>query len=432
MVDEVGEGGGRRVRSWRGMRVAATLAVAMMGVIAVAVFGSGSNGRGSVELASFVEKAPEIQLAQSGSSIMGGSSGLQSREVQLDSVKPLLSSLGTSNLAAVSQAIESHRNNKLITLKAVPTQVTLTVPEDVTVQLSSLPGLDKTALASLSQLSQASDEENDRFDTFRKHFNSTQGHLFKKWGYQKGLPGVLPPSLWFLHDGWHKCRTGKSQSPIDIRPGHAKGGTGLEPLKWMCGKEACDKNKGKSTSRQAFDGHAFVVDSFGGDATPNLSGYTLEKMTLHTPSEHTLDGLHYDMEIQLLHRNKAGKVMVVSAFATAGAGNKSPSWLAGLASVVKPCLLAVDVTKCLLSDTPRHLTDSFSFRNVASSLAPLVNHYFSYEGSLTTPPCTEGVLWNVLRTPLSINQDDWTLFSALEGKNDRPTQFLRGRTVRWV
>lgn len=258
---------------------------------------------------SFREKAPTIQLAErrTSTSVFGGLGA--SKSVQLDSVVPLLTGRGTKNLAAVSKALLGPHSVKkadgkatFITLPDVPTEITITAPEDVTIPLGSSDG--------------------DKMAVFKHYFNKTQAHLFEKWGYgQYEQPGVLPPTMWGFKDRWSTCSSGKAQSPINVHGGDR--GTGMDPLLWMCGSKQCNTfNSSVSESMQYYDGHAIAVDSFAGDGNPTLSvgseDYSLEGIQLHTPSEHTLDGTHYDLEVQMKHRSKSGKIMFLSALFQAG------------------------------------------------------------------------------------------------------------------
>lgn len=68
----------------------------------------------------------------------------------------------------------------------------------------------------------------------------------------------------------------------------------------------------------------------------------------------------------------------------------------------------------------------------ANEFVPNFKNYFTYSGSLTTPPCTEGVKWVVLKNPVSIEEEDVAALKALEGKNNRPVQPLNGRVVQDV
>lgn len=154
----------------------------------------GSNGRAATEptdlLAIF--KAPEMQLAGIPNPLSGKQhalAGLTSRVIQLDSVKPLLDGVGTQNVAEAVAALQRHGGEKTtLTLRGVPTEVTITLPEDVTIsRVAALSGVVKTT-------------------------ELDEGNGF--WAYDGA---VMPPKDW--GNEWKMCREGTTQSPIDIAPG---------------------------------------------------------------------------------------------------------------------------------------------------------------------------------------------------------------------
>lgn len=364
------------------------------------------------------------------------------KSLQLLSVEPLFSADSTRKLVSVLEAKSNWANKGgFITLHSIPTQITLSAPEDVTIRLGSVDG--KTGKSPFSMTtsladdersdSKGGDEDGDKMAVFMKYFNKTQAKLFKEWGYEKNKPGVLSPKLWGFRHEWKVCRSGKAQSPVNMEREGMRG-VGLDPLGWMCGSSPCESfNSTESASKQSFDGHALVVEAFDGDGTPKLTAnsetYSLEQLTLHTPSEHTLDGAHFDLEVQMMHRSETGKGLAVSVLMEAGEGNESPSWIEALSAVVKPCLLSTDSADCLLGSTPSHLAKSFSFRDFATSLGGL-QHYYNYNGSHTAPPCNEDVQWNILRSnsadpPLSLKESVQCFFlNILHLPHDCETQFL--------
>jgi carbonic anhydrase len=138
--------------------------------------------------------------------------------------------------------------------------------------------------------------------------------------------------------------------------------------------------------------------------------FDLARLELHTPSEHKVAGAPYDFEVQLQHKDAEGKTLIVSVLFEEGASNgamgKILKDLPGLGETA-PETIALDPGTLL----PKRLL------------------YYSYEGSLTTPPCTEGVRWLVLTTPVELAAKQVDAFTRFIPFNARPTQPLGGRKV---
>jgi len=357
--------------------------------------------------------------------------------VQLDSVRPLLDTAGTRNLALVTAALQGGIKGAPITLKGVPTRVTITLPEDVTIRPAAL-GLLSAPPAGTSQLAEA---------RLSKLAGSGEG---SKWGYAgawgygpSAWPGATPPSSWGDIEGSELCKIGRAQSPVAIDSSKAVGAVDMPPLAWLCGGKPCAGDgvakydaDTPSKVREFYDGHFFTADSFAADGPPKITvdgtEYTLDELHFHTPSEHTIGGKYFDLEMQLVHSTPEGRTLGVAVLMFTGDGSSGPGWVSELASVIAPCHLSPDSTACRLTAAPTLLASKFEFKQVAISLAPLLKHYYRYTGSITNPPCTEDVSWAVLRAPLEVSQDDWTAIAALQGKNNRPLQPLNGRTITWV
>jgi carbonic anhydrase len=146
--------------------------------------------------------------------------------------------------------------------------------------------------------------------------------------------------------------------------------------------------------------------------------YDLAQFHFHSPSEHTIGGKSFDVEMHLVHKSADGKILVIALMFMKGAENKllSPLWNALPATV---------------SETP---TTVPNVTIDVASLLPADLKFEHYEGSLTTPPCTEGVNWFVVEAPakggLEMSGDQITRYrTLLHGATNRPTQPLDGRTV---
>jgi carbonic anhydrase len=215
------------------------------------------------------------------------------------------------------------------------------------------------------------------------------------WSYT----GAEGPSHW---EG--ACATGKNQSPIDLSTRAAKHGN-LPALTFAY----------KPTPLHVIDnGHSIQVDvDKGSSLTVEGAQYALVQFHFHKPSEETIDGKHFAMVVHLVHKDAAGKLAVVAVPLEAGAANP----------------LIATVWKNL----PKEKGHSVAPAGVTidpSQLVPANRTYFTYTGSLTTPPCTEGVRWFVLTHPTAVSGDEIASFAKLYPANARPPQPLNGRPVR--
>jgi len=193
---------------------------------------------------------------------------------------------------------------------------------------------------------------------------------------------------------------------------------------------------------EVFNGHALEVEKLGGaQLVVDGATYTLREIVTHTPSEHRIHGEAADLELQLVHAMDdvsaahaaaAGEqgappnpYLIVSVLLSTKAGNadKSPAFLDKLAGALPARARAGQQVP---------LIDGLSFGEIAAQLQPHLRTYYRYSGSLTTPPCTEGVTWFVASRPLPLSKDVHHVMAKLEGDNARPTQPLNGRSIRYV
>jgi carbonic anhydrase len=142
------------------------------------------------------------------------------------------------------------------------------------------------------------------------------------------------------------------------------------------------------------------------------SQYDLIQFHFHEPSEEMIDGKPFDMVAHLVHRDTKGHLAVVAVPLRSGGSN---SFIARLWRYLPKAAGAEMVVKDVSID--------------AAQLLPTSLGYYAYEGSLTTPPCSEGVRWFVLKTPSNISIDDVRAFHIVHGSNVRPVQPLNGREV---
>ena len=225
------------------------------------------------------------------------------------------------------------------------------------------------------------------------------------WSYQ----GFRGPRLWgFLEDAYRACRVGHQQSPIDIvMPHHADH---QEDLVF----QYSDNSFQVVTTE-----HGLRIDNLGRSRVVfNQRPYRLRQFHFHDPSEHHIDGKVFPMEIHLVHEDARGHLLVVALLVTLGEKN---SLLANIQNWVRQ------------EETPRAMTNvahpTNSLELNVQAFLPHTTHHFSYHGSLTTPPCSQGVQWILLRTPIHLSQKQLDWFSSMIGTNARPIQPLDGRQV---
>jgi carbonic anhydrase len=143
--------------------------------------------------------------------------------------------------------------------------------------------------------------------------------------------------------------------------------------------------------------------------------YSLAQFHFHTPAEHTLDGRTFDAELHLVHRSPAGKVAVIALLLRSGAEN--------------PALRALFDALPMDPSPPRAVPGKTVD---ISALVPVAPRFLSYDGSLTAPPCTEGVHWLVVvpDPPLDLPEADLAkLRAAIRAPTNRPLQPRNGRVV---
>jgi carbonic anhydrase len=199
------------------------------------------------------------------------------------------------------------------------------------------------------------------------------------------------------------CAAGKSQSPIDIHTASASH-KNAPPLAF---------NYRPTPLRIIDNGHSIQVDVDPG-STLSAGGARLPlvQFHFHRPSEEAIDGRHSAMVVHLVHRDGEGNLAVVAVLLREGAANP---------------LIAT-----LWKNLPKRKGHEVSPPGVTidpSELLPADRSYFSYVGSLTTPPCTEGVRWFVLKDPVTVSSSEIGTFTKLYPGNARPLQPVNGREV---
>lgn len=226
-------------------------------------------------------------------------------------------------------------------------------------------------------------------------FASGNGHAH--WGYE----GHEGPANWGdISKDFSLCSAGKQQSPIDITGAHKMGAS---PIEFHYG-EAKDPEV-------VNNGHTIQVNYPAGSyAMIGGKKYNLLQFHFHSPSEHTINGKHADFVAHLVHKADDGELAVVGVLFNKGGEN----------ATLKP----------VLSSAPQKSgkANVKGTINVAS-LLPSDQSYYHYSGSLTTPPCSEGVNWNVMANMSSISDAQVKTFTKTFPKSIRPVQALNDRMV---
>ena len=202
------------------------------------------------------------------------------------------------------------------------------------------------------------------------------------------------------------CGNGKSQSPIDFASAAAKAGkNGAFNIHYESGAVALLNN-----------GHTVQADVNDAADTVSLDGasYTLAQFHFHTPSEHAVNGKHYPLEMHFVNKDAGGHIAVVGVFVKTGAENK----------LLAPVFSALPST-----ETPAGTHAGKPVQVDIAAVLPKNLKAFVYTGSLTTPPCTEGVHWIVLEQPIEMSSAQIEAFKTIFHDNHRPLQKTSGREV---
>lgn len=218
------------------------------------------------------------------------------------------------------------------------------------------------------------------------------------WSYE----GDGAPANWGkLRPEYVACASGKRQSPIDIRDGIR---VDLETIRF---------DYQTSLFRIIDNGHTIQI-SVGSGSSISLMGrqFELIQMHFHRPSEERVNGKAYDMVIHMVHKDMDNHLAVIAVLLEKGAENPTIQTLWNN--------LPLEVNQDVAPNVPIDL----------NNLLPESRSYWTYMGSLTTPPCTEDVLWIVFKQPLQISAEQLAIFSRLYRNNARPVQAGNSRIIK--
>lgn len=232
---------------------------------------------------------------------------------------------------------------------------------------------------------------------------SDSSHTHQKhethWGYQ----GEGGPGKWgsLKHD-YELCGKGHQQSPINIDQsgkGENLGAIAFSysstPLKVL--------NNGHTIQANYQPGSSIRI----GEET-----YNLLQLHFHSPSEHQVKGASSNMEMHLVHKNDKGQLAVVGVMIKEGKADAN--------------------IQAIWDNIPSEINKVKEVSGVsinATDMLPQDRSYYHYSGSLTTPPCSEGVSWFVLKTPMEASAEQISKFLSVVHENARPVQPLHGRSI---
>ena len=216
------------------------------------------------------------------------------------------------------------------------------------------------------------------------------------WDYSEG-------AKWGdLAEDFKTCKIGQNQSPIDIKTSSVEKAS-LSPIK---------TSYNAASGEVVNNGHTIQINlKDAGTASVPSGSFSLVQFHFHTPSEEKINGANYAMVAHLVHKNDAGNLAVIAVLLKEGKENAAlKDVFANMPETEgsKALPAAFDVTKIL----PANLG------------------YYAFTGSLTTPPCSESVAWQVLKTPVELSKGQIASFQKIFKMNARSVQPLNGRKVQ--
>jgi carbonic anhydrase len=323
--------------------------------------------------AAATKAAPAVKPNDSGSTLASAAPTLEGASDPLDRLRQRL-----AERLAGARAPEGTASNDLRVVVKTPTPVAKTAPA-----------------ASAKRVAHKPAASHDTHGA-----PAVQGvHLARAahWAYQ----GDGGPQAWSqMKPEFSLCGSGQRQSPIDIRGGLA---VELEPVRF---------DYQPSRFAVVDNGHTVQVNVQPGNAI-EVGGkrFELVQFHFHRPSEERIDGKQFEMSLHLVHKNEQGHLAVVALLIDKGARQ----------TVLQKVWnnLPLEKNQEAAARAPLELLD----------LLPDDRRYFTYMGSLTTPPCSEGVQWIVMRQPVTAAPEQIDLFSRIYPMNARPLQAASGRRI---
>jgi len=218
-----------------------------------------------------------------------------------------------------------------------------------------------------------------------------------RWGYS----GHEGPENWgTLSPDYHACKTGLMQSPIDLSGGN------------MWDTVSVKTDYKPAELEILHNGHTVQFNVGNGSTmTSHAKTYDLVQIHFHTPSEHVSNGKPYPMEAHFVHQASDGTLGVIGVFYQQGEANSA--------------------LQAVFDNIPTHPAEAkkIGVQIDPADILPARSGFYRYMGSLTTPPCSEGVNWFVLKKPATASKAQLDAMHAAIGDNARPAQMSNNRLI---
>uniref|UniRef100_A0A5B7A4H8 Carbonic anhydrase n=1 Tax=Davidia involucrata TaxID=16924 RepID=A0A5B7A4H8_DAVIN len=259
-------------------------------------------------------------------------------------------------------------------------------------------------------------------------------------GVKFSYSGETGPDKWgSLSPTCSQCSEGKSQSPIDIVTGQAVPNKDLKPLRR-------EYHPANATLVNNHFNIEMVFQQTGGELILDNKKYKLKQMHWHSPSEHQINGIRYDAELHLVHAADDGTLTVVGILYKLGPADPllatiqtklgelggKESEIVHKEIEIHRKLEELDGEDSEIAHEKAEIAVGIFDLNLLKQSTP-THKFYRYHGSLTTPPCSESVIWNVLAKVKSISEEQLEALKAPLTSdckdNARPVQQLNGRRV---
>ena len=238
-----------------------------------------------------------------------------------------------------------------------------------------------------------------------------------KWEYS----GKLGPAYWGeLNPDFILCKTGKQQSPIDIPTQVTKGNKKLsihyQPSPMVIVNDGVTDLMLGQIETIINDCHGIQLNLATDQDTITFDGenYRLVQFHIHIPSENKIHGKSYPLEIHFVHQGENGTIAVIGVVAKLGKANP--------------------VVEKIIDNLPKQKDKAQAITGGHIHPGQLIPHperYYSFMGSLTTPPCAEGIQWIVIQDSLTVSAAQIKKLQTMSGKNARPIFPINSREIMY-